>query len=133
MCPPPHLFPISQSPHPPLLNLNHPLVFLDELPRVLILLFGIMSLHAGLDMASPGRELLLHIRGSSGLLICAAERDLTGRFKCKKSLLNFISLLESKLCTLFRSVRCVFLSHLLLYVLLSCKLWLIVGAEPVAP
>lgn len=69
-------------PTPP--KLNHMLVFLDELPQVLILLFGIMSLHAGLDMASPGRELPLHIRGSSGLLICAAERDLRGRFKCKK-------------------------------------------------
>lgn len=43
-----------------------------------------MSLHAGLDMASPERErellLLLLICGSSGLLLPSAERELTRDF-----------------------------------------------------
>lgn len=76
------LLPTSLTPPPP--DLNHRLVFLAELPQVLILLFGIMSLHAGLDTASPGKELLLRICGSSGLLICGVERQLTQRFKSKK-------------------------------------------------
>lgn len=84
-------------------NPNHRLVFLAALPQVLILLFGIMSPHAGLDMAYPGRELPLLICGSSGLLLCGAERELIRRcvrFKTKNPLcsLIFISLMANKAC-----------------------------------
>lgn len=80
------------------------------LAQVLILLFGIMCLHAGLDMAFPGREPPLLISGSSGLLLCGAETELT---LTKDPLSNLIltPLLENKACLRSSSPSDVYFYH----------------------